>query len=210
MSFLDLLTDGLRIQVPAAALETKPAVAALMATQPGSHHHGGGGGGGGDTGHDGLPPHPFPRAEAVDRLIHLGRAEAESPPKHVLVCAPSNAAIDEIVSRLLQHTGPGMLNARGESFLPAVVRVGPNIKEALMEVALDTLAKKRQAEHDAGGGSLTYDAAKMLVLNEAAIVCTTLSCAGYSMFSQLRQGFDTVLIDEAAQAVEVSTLIPLK
>ena len=50
----------------------------------------------------------------------------------------------------------------------------------------------------------------MQVLNEASIVCTTLSCAGYSMFSQLRQGFDTVLIDEAAQAVEVSTLIPLK
>ena len=48
------------------------------------------------------------------------------------------------------------------------------------------------------------------VLNEAAIVCTTLSCAGYSMFSQLKQGFDTVLIDEAAQAVEMSTLIPLK
>ena len=43
---------------------------------------------------------------------------------------------------------------------------------------------------------LTYDAAKILVLNEASIVCTTLSCAGYTMFSQLKQGFDTVLIDE--------------
>ena len=50
----------------------------------------------------------------------------------------------------------------------------------------------------------------MQVLNDAAIVCTTLSCAGYSMFSQLKQGFDTVLVDEAAQAVEMSTLIPLK
>ena len=57
-----------------------------------------------------------------------------------------------------------------------------------MEVALDTLAKKR---HEEQGDALTYDAAKMQVLNEAAIVCTTLSCAGYSMFSQLKQGFDT-------------------
>ena len=154
-----------------------------------------------------LPPHPFPSAKTTDQHLHLGRACAEAPPKHVLVCAPSNAAIDEIVSRLLQHSGGGMLNSRGESFVPLVVRVGPNIKESLLDVALDTLAKKRQAEH---GDALTYDAAKMQVLNEASIVCTTLSCAGYSMFSQLKQGFDTVLIDEAAQAVEMSTLIPLK
>ena len=154
-----------------------------------------------------LPAHPFPSADASDQHVHLGRACAEPPPKHVLVCAPSNAAIDEIVSRLLRHSGSGMLNARGESVVPLVVRVGPNIKESLLDVALDTLARKRQAEH---GDALTYDAAKMLVLNEANIVCTTLSCAGYSMFSQLKQGFDTVLIDEAAQAVEMSTLIPLK
>jgi senataxin len=160
-----------------------------------------------DDGIDQLPPHPFPKADASDQHLHLGRADAEAPPKHVLVCAPSNAAIDEIVSRLLQHSGAGMLNARGESFIPLVVRVGPNVKESLLDVALDTIAKKRQAEH---GDALTYDAAKMQVLNEASIVCTTLSCAGYSMFSQLKQGFDTVLIDEAAQAVEMSTLIPLK
>jgi senataxin len=142
--------------------------------------------------------------------VHLGRAVAEEPPKHVLVCAPSNAAIDEIVSRLLRHTGPGMLNARGESFLPYVVRVGPNVKESLIEVALETMAKKRMATLLEHGETISFDAAKTLVLNEASIVCTTLSCAGYSIFSQLKQGFDTVLIDEAAQAVEVSTLIPLK
>jgi hypothetical protein len=157
-----------------------------------------------------LPPHPFPTAASTDRHVHLGRAVAEEPPKHVLVCAPSNAAIDEIVSRLLRHTGPGMLNARGESFLPYVVRVGPNVKESLIEVALETMAKKRMATLLEHGETISFDAAKTLVLNEASIVCTTLSCAGYSIFSQLKQGFDTVLIDEAAQAVEVSTLIPLK
>ena len=169
----------------------------------------------------------------------------------MLVCAPSNAAIDEIVSRLLQHTGPGMLNERGESFLPTVVRVGPNIKETLMEVALDTLAKKRQAEHnDGGGAALTYvsrssTGAQQHTLPSTAdrlppshpsdhhilptsttfhpLAGTTTrcrsqrgehrvhhACARATRCSQLRQGFDTVLIDEAAQAVEVSTLIPLK
>ena len=157
-----------------------------------------------------LPPLPFPSAPVTDSLVHLGRATAEQPPKHVLVCTPSNAAIDEIVARLLQHTGGGMLNARGEAYVPSIVRVGPNVKESLMEVSLDTLARARQNAAQEGGEAMTYDAAKTAVLNEASIVCTTLSCAGYSIFSQLKQGFDTVLIDEAAQAVEMSTLIPLK
>eukprot|EP00908_Phaeocystis_cordata_P022535 Transcript_4946.p3 GENE.Transcript_4946~~Transcript_4946.p3 ORF type:complete len:474 (+),score=230.79 Transcript_4946:2027-3448(+) len=150
----------------------------------------------------------FARADETDQWVQLRRSRAEAPPKHVLVCAPSNAAIDEIVSRLLQLGGGvgGLLDVDGERYVPHVVRVGPNIKETLVEVSLDTLAKRRQADHE----GLTYDAAKMAVLNEASIVCTTLSCAGYSMFTQLKSGFDTVLIDEAAQAIEVSTLIPLK
>ena len=46
-----------------------------------------------------------------------------------------------------------------------MVRVGPNVKENLSEVSLDTLAKRRQAEQ--ADLALTYDAAKMAVLNEA-------------------------------------------
>mmetsp|Transcript_18961 Transcript_18961/g.45461 ORF Transcript_18961/g.45461 Transcript_18961/m.45461 type:complete len:406 (+) Transcript_18961:3-1220(+) len=100
-----------------------------------------------------------------------------------------------------------MLDAHGEPYIPMVVRVGPNVKETLLDVALDTMARQRMVE---GGEHTSHEAARLAVLNEAQIVCTTLSCAGYTMFSQLKVGFDTVLIDEAAQAVEVSTLIPLK
>ena len=158
-----------------------------------------------------LPPRPYPRACETDAQIGLGRSLEEQPPKRVLVCAPSNAAIDEIVSRLVGQAGraSGMLDAQGEPTVPQVVRVGPNVKEDLLSYALDTLAKKRQQEKG-GVEAMNYEVAKMSVLNEAAIVCTTLSCAGYTMFSQLGQGFDTVLVDEAAQAVEVSTLIPLR
>ena len=60
-------------------------------------------------------------------------------------------------------------------YVPSVVRVGPNVKETLHDVSLDTLAKRRQV--DSLDSSLSYDAAKMAVLNEASIVCTTLSCA---------------------------------
>jgi len=108
---------------------------------------------------------------------------------------------------LMRDGSGGMLDAQGQKYVPLVVRVGPNVKETLLDVALDTLAKQRQV--DVGDG-MTHEAARLAVLNDAQIVCTTLSCAGYAMFSQLKVGFDTVLIDEAAQAVEVSTLIPLK
>ena len=79
-----------------------------------------------------LPPHPFPKAEDTDVCVQLGRMARESPPKHVLVCAPSNAATDEIVSRLLQS---GMLDAGGLPYVPLVVRVGPNVKDNLQAVA---------------------------------------------------------------------------
>ena len=151
----------------------------------------------------------YPRATLTDRWLSLGRSEAETPPRHVMVCAPSNAAIDEIVTRILRRDSGGaggMLDASGAPWVPLVVRVGPNVKETLLDVSLDVLAKKKAADK----AGLTYDAAKMEVLNEAHIVCTTLSCAGYAMFNSLKSGFDTVLVDEAAQAVEVSSLIPLK
>lgn len=51
---------------------------------------------------------------------------------------------------------------------------------------------------------------KDIVLN-SSIVLTTLSGAGHEMFSDVAPShFDTIIIDETCQAVELSTLIPLK
>jgi len=46
-------------------------------------------------------------------------------------------------------------------------------------------------------------------VNEAELVFTTLASAGRSVFGRLEHGFETVLIDEAAQASELQTLLPL-
>ena len=54
------------------------------------------------------------------------------------------------------------------------------------------------------------DALRLAILNEAAVVCTTLTGAGLELFTQSTQPFDCVIIDEAAQAIELQTLIPLK
>lgn len=46
------------------------------------------------------------------------------------------------------------------------------------------------------------------ILNEADVICTTLSGAGHESTEQL--DFDMIIVDEAAQAIELSSLIPLK
>ena len=51
-------------------------------------------------------------------------------------------------------------------------------------------------------------AAKEAILNEADIICATLSGAGQDVLAPFT--FETVIIDEAAQAIEMSCLIPLR
>jgi senataxin len=48
------------------------------------------------------------------------------------------------------------------------------------------------------------------ILNGAHVICATLSGSGHEMFRNLEVEFETVIIDEAAQCVELSALIPLK
>ena len=51
-----------------------------------------------------------------------------APPDKILICAPSNAAIDEIVRKILEK---GLYNKDGQRLDPYLVRIGPNFNEAL-------------------------------------------------------------------------------
>lgn len=51
---------------------------------------------------------------------------------------------------------------------------------------------------------------RMQILSEADVICATLSGSGHDYMAQLPFDFETVIIDEAAQSVELSCLIPLK
>jgi superfamily I DNA and/or RNA helicase len=203
----------------------------------------------------------------------------------ILVCAPSNAAIDEIVKRLMN----GIRNTSGEIFTPKVVRVGTldTIGADVKEVALDTLIAKelessstskdefqsaaqtiasmrekmRQLQQDLEKARLGLVQAKEVddpmaianaqskvkainkskwqlgqeldsartssaeasqkrdqarkdarnkILGEADVICSTLSASGHELLTTSAFTFETVIIDEAAQSVEISSLIPLK
>jgi hypothetical protein len=62
--------------------------------------------------------------------------KAQGPRAHVLVCAPSNAALDEVVLRILQH---GLLDGTGQRYDPSIVRIGVNVHHSVKSVSLEKL-----------------------------------------------------------------------
>ncbi|KAL3682269.1 hypothetical protein R1sor_000291 [Riccia sorocarpa] len=62
--------------------------------------------------------------------------------QRILVCAQSNAAVDEIVARILKN---GLYGAKGSFFKPSVVRVGAvkSVHPNSMPVFIDTLVNQR-------------------------------------------------------------------
>lgn len=147
----------------------------------------------------------------------------------ILVAAPSNAAVDELVVRLLSE---GLFDGeKGESYRPRIVRVGkPESGQQLSsmaaareasaskknrkkmrkyakeveEVLLESLVAKHRKTFP------TAKQARQAIIKNAQIVFCTLSGAGSVAMCDFAQDFDALIIDEAAQAVEASTLIPFK
>lgn len=199
--------------------------------------------------------------------------------KKLLVCAPSNAAVDELVMRFKD----GVKTIRGVHKKVNVVRLGRSeaINSNVIDVTMDELVRKKlgqvngdkdardktqqiMREHQAISEQLRnartkqdsgavkgkeasqlqdeidalkrrkfqlgtqIDTAKdaetqagrtaelerkrvqQAILDEADVICATLSGSGHEMFQSLNIEFETVVVDEAAQCVEMSALIPLK
>ena len=222
-----------------------------------------------------------------DKGVPINRprgADAVSRPsaiKKLLVCAPSNAAVDELVMRFRQ----GVKTVHGEDRKVSVVRLGRSdaINTKVQDITLEELVNARlkvtpgektsktddinelienhKTTHDElnalrsqmdeinaqgrkvtpeqdrqfeilkrrkqqlsnnidtardKGNSATRDAdinrrrVQQQILDESDIICATLSGSGHDMFQNLNIEFETVIIDEAAQSIELSALIPLK
>lgn len=233
------------------------------------------------TGHIGVKP---PAAVPVVRPQYPGAPQQNKPPpmKKLLVCAPSNAAVDELVLRLKQ----GVRTMNGNHHKIKVLRLGRSdaINTLVKDVTLDELVKaamegeaaknepggsereklhqeageiklqlndlrprlesaratddrallstlerqydmllkrrgqigaKIDADKDSGNSYVRESEVKrrqvqQKILDEAQVLCATLSGSGHEMFKNLAVEFETVIIDEAAQCVELSALIPLK
>ena len=80
---------------------------------------------------------------AISTGRDAGKPAEKAPVPKVLVCAPSNAAIDEVAKRLKE----GVWNSAGKSVTPQVVRVGADaaINIAVKSISLDALVEQRLA-----------------------------------------------------------------
>ncbi|PHJ25439.1 rna-directed rna polymerase [Cystoisospora suis] len=149
-------------------------------------------------------------ASSMERVF-LEQGHNALLPNRVLVCAPSNAAIDEILKRLVTppSKGGGIFDSQGRRYKPSVVRVGPNVHPDLARYSLEYQATRRMKFAGASRFS-ALAAIKAEILQEARIVCATLSVCGSRDITSSADLFDTVVVDEASQSVEISTLIPLR
>ncbi|KAI8828816.1 AAA domain-containing protein [Chytriomyces cf. hyalinus JEL632] len=225
-------------------------------------------------------------APGSGNAIKAPAGSATGKKNRLLICAPSNAACDEIVRRLKA----GILNAQGKEFQPKIVRlgtsdsIGPDIRDLTIEalvkeklaadaeyrklsadttdnsqwVALEKHQSELLAEREAlrvkekketnsikelelitnaigrvteklktvdekfksmkqkrlereGSADHVKARVKASVLLDADVIMATLSGAGHEIMSTLQNfEFPTVIIDEACQSVELSSLIPLR
>jgi senataxin len=219
---------------------------------------------------------------AVETAQNLGATKPKPViPKKILVCAPSNAAVDELVIRFKK----GLRTKAGETWIPGIVRLGRSdainaeVKDVTLEekmearmapvtdaskgnaIGHDDLRKKnteivkernakqqeldnaraqkqeppvgllaeidrlnatlrdqrrqldQQRDQKKESGRNTEILRRQIqqqIMNEAQIICATLSGSGHEMLRNVNVDFETVIIDEAAQSVELSALIPLK
>lgn len=197
--------------------------------------------------------------------------------KRILICAPSNAAVDELVLRLMG----GVVGSDKKIWYPGIVRLGrsdvinSNVRELTLEELVDkrleqiekesnveyngalrkeqneNLAKRdalrtkqsdtenpeereairleiiqltkkikttghqldiqrEQLQVKARKRDIERRRAQTAIIKGSQVICATLSGSAHNVLSSLQMTFDTVIIDEAAQCIELSALIPLK
>mmetsp|Transcript_103475 Transcript_103475/g.179644 ORF Transcript_103475/g.179644 Transcript_103475/m.179644 type:complete len:923 (+) Transcript_103475:47-2815(+) len=149
---------------------------------------------------------PYTKLRQQD-VVPMSEIKEDATPQKVLVSAPSNAAIDEVMRRAI---GEGIAGADGTLQKPSMVRLGPNVHPTLLEHSLENIARKKATETTETPTKAAFEVMKARLMREKRVLCTTLSVSGSRDMVGFQGDFDTVVIDEASQGVEMSTLVPIK
>ena len=150
-------------------------------------------------------------------LVNFTRKEIDcrflshSIEEKVLICAPSNAAIDENVMRATE--GFILISKFKKKWPIKIVRLGPNYHSVIDHISLENLAIIISSDIDQqirlSVFNKIFRKIRNKIVKKAPIIFTTLACTGYSIM-KMRKKVETVIIDEAGQAIELTTLIPIK
>lgn len=164
-------------------------------------------------------------ASAASHDITLGRPRPHRSAVKLLICAPSNAAVDEVILRIKRYGIIGTDGRRRSDI--RVVRVGRGGRKDRMsglDVAAAAVVDACGLEALVERGRVTFTGSeygssvsdlKLCILEEADVICCTLSAAGGATLTgaALRSShfaFDALIVDEATQALELDVLIPLR
>ncbi|XP_008543422.2 uncharacterized protein LOC103568236 [Microplitis demolitor] len=127
----------------------------------------------------------------------------------ILVCAPSNKAVDGIVIKLLEIQS--QMKALGIPF--EIVRIGciDRIDEKVKCVSLSNLKSIRKNPNLFNKNNRNENIEKSILESANIIACTLSSCyTNFHMKSVFKSGgLSFCIVDEAAQATELLTLVPL-
>lgn len=116
-----------------------------------------------------------------------------------MVCAPSNAALDEVAARLVNR----MLDKSGDFYSPvdgAIVRFGSKrvIHPLVHSISLDTLCARIPSSSHRSKSWVD-------LLDGASVVCATLSGCGNTTFDELENKFDVIIVGKLSQLCVLGT-----
>ncbi|XP_075591167.1 uncharacterized protein LOC142598087 [Dermatophagoides farinae] len=148
------------------------------------------------------------KTSTISGVIRLVNQNLAKNTKKILICAPSNAAVDEIMRRLVSdpRLNGGIYNKKGTLYTPNVIRIGSGYHKELKKWSLN----ERLSQLKSVGKMISIDHFSRKLIQESSIICCTLSIAGSRVLTPFIGAIDTVIVDEASQCVEASNLIPLK
>lgn len=147
--------------------------------------------------------------------------------QRVLLCAPSNTAVDLLIERIKEGIATAELNRHGDfdmvRRLPPVVRLSTaRCCEKIRSTNLEEIARERAEFRDYAGSNVDKEEEirravareKFRILGDENIklFCGTLGCLGQDILKRSDLGFDVVIVDEAGQCTEpevLQALVPL-